>query len=859
MDIQGIQFLRCGNVFAPCSGAVINLTGCDPARRLILRELKEWLGCLPVTLRWPKAQNELPQAAALLIVLMVLTEQARLVPDSHPARCLSQNDTGISLWLPVDDRRAAEAAAALVCHVFDAVEQRAAPDHKTDQLWTALRSRYWNQTHAHLARAAREMGVPCYRLDRDGRQFLQLGQGHRLRLCHETITDRTPLMARAAGNKRLLHPLLQNRGIPLPEQRLVGSLEQALQAAESIGWPVVLKPAEGGKGNGVWVGLRGPEALETAWRANGERDGIELLVQQYLSGADHRLLMVDGVMLAAAQRLPAVIISDGVRTLSQQIAALNADPERGVAYERLKNRVAVDERLGLLLGEQNLSLESVPAAGTRVQLTRTANISQGGTALDCSDRVHPDNRRLAEDIAALLAADVLGLDLISRDLGVSWRQGGTWLLEANLSPGLRPHLVANPETDLCRQMVRRWVGDGPRAGRIPTALITGSVGKTTTCRLLAHLVQTSGRRVALCSSTGTELDGESITNGDLSGGGAALQLLQDRRTEALVGEMARGGLLKTGLGFEQVDVAAVLNVLDNHVGMEGIQSREDLARIKALVATSAEDLLVLNANDPLVLAMGARREPASLALVAIEGKRPECWLEHESAGYRAASYGMERDGVITLHWRSRPVLTLPLRDIPGSDDGCIGTLAPAAAFAACLAHGLGLEPDQIREGLCSFGLRSAHQRGRFEVLMHEPWQVVLTWGDGPEAIASLARYAIGKSEDGRWRRRVLVLSAPDTRSDDFLRRVGAATEGFDLVLAAAWPERRGREPQAGPALIAEGVRSLGERAPTVQELGLEHDAVSKLAELLQPGDLCVVSSFASEAMRQRLLAVLTGL
>ena len=852
MQISEIRFLRTGNLFAPVSGAAISITNIDTSEQLDVVQLAAWLGAFPTSLRLSQSDLETPLATLIPRLLLAFTEQARLLQT--PVRLLQKSDNSLQIWLPVDDRHAAEAAVALMLHVVEAVQAGRSADAITALRWAALRSRLWNQTHAHLARAAQKLGVPFQRLDRNGQQFLQLGQGCRARLCHETVTDRTPLFAHSATDKELLHQLLLHRGVPLPAQKSVGSLEEALGAAAAIGWPVVLKPAAGGKGRGVWVGLTGPEALRQAWQAQDLASSPRQLVQQTLTGADHRLLVIDGELMATAQRQPASLISDGQRPLHSQIAALNANPERGVAYERLKNRVPIDARLEPLLAAQGLSLQAIPPAGTSVQLARTSNISQGGTAIDCSDRVHPDNRRLAEDIAQLIGADLVGLDLISRDIAVSWRQGGTWLLEANLSPGLRPHLVADPHTDLCRRIVRQWMGAGPRAGRIPTALITGSIGKTTTSRMLAHVLHSTGLRVGLTSSTGMELEGESIAPGDLAGGGPALHLLMDRRVEALVAEIARGGLLKSGLGLERADVSAVLNVLDNHVGMEGIQSRDDLARIKAVVARAADQLLVLNADDPLVLAMGQNRDPASVALVS-EAPGSADWQAHRRAGHVAVSYSSDPDGRITLHCHQQEQLQISLRDIPASDHGAIGTIAPTAAFTAALAWGLNLPPRQILDGLLGFGLKPAHSHGRFETVIHQPWELVLCSADGPQAMASISRYALHKTAPKR-RRRLLLCSAPDSRPDNFVKQVGQETWGFDLVICAAWYKRSGRTELEIPALLAEGVRSLAPGGPEALVAGPEAKAVAVLAAQLQPGDFCVVCSFDTDTMRQQLLSAL---
>lgn len=853
MRISDYIFLRDGNTVAPSSGAIIRLQATDLASHIDSSRLHKWIGSFPRTLRvsLEEPSEELGQVFSKLV--FALTEHARL--DNRPERLLHQSTDNMQLWLPVDDPLAAKIAAKLAEHILSYLQEDKVPDAVTAKLWHALRSRFWNQTHAHLARAAQQMGVPFYRLDQSGQQILQLGQGSRLRLCRETLTDQTPLFAQAATNKQALHALLQHRGVPLPVQQAVESLEQALAAAESISWPVVLKPANGGKGKGVWVGLAGPEAVRQAWQANAAGGLGVQLVQQTLAGADHRLLVVNGTLMAVAQRQPASLCCDGKHSLREQIEVLNADPERGVGYERLLNRVPVDGRLTMLLAEQGFTLNSVPPAGTRVQLSRTANLSQGGTAIDCSDHVHPDNRRLAEDIARLIGTDVVGLDLISSNIGVSWREGGTWLLEANLSPGLRPHLVANPRSDLCQRIVRQWMGDGPRAGRIPTALITGSIGKTTTSRMLAHILQTSGLRVGHTSSTGMELDGQVIAEGDLAGGGPALHLLQDRRVEAMVAEIARGGLLKAGLGITSNDVSAILNIRDNHIGSEGICSREDLAKIKDLVAKAAKDYLVVNADDPLVMAMTRDRPENRLALVSAYPDSVQ-WKSHKLAGYIATKYRMARDSRISLYHQGEEIAAIKLHDIPAAEQGAVLAIAPAAAFSMAMAYCLGVRPDAIIRGLRTFGTHESHTRGRFELFIDDPYRIIITKAGSPEAMETLSIYAQTAQPAPRGKR-ILFCVEGDPQPDEILRDIGKAAWGFEHIICASRDKRLGRKSaNEVPRLLAEGASKISHKAPITHEAGTESEALHVLANLLEPGDLCLISNFNGLNMKGKLRGAL---
>lgn len=857
MQLSDFRFLSGPNLLANRSGALCVFGNVDPQIYLSAERLRRWLEplhglALPAELPW---QQPISQLAGPL--LLAFTQYSRLL--EAPASSWPIGPEAFGLWLPVDDRTSAELATALLCRLVSAglAADRTGADNTVrpalSQLWQQLFAQRWNQTHAHLARAAERLGVPWDRFDRGGNQILQLGQGRRRRLFHETVTDNAPVLAMGCRNKALLHQILAGRGIPLPRQRRVTSLEQAQEAAIAIGWPVVLKPEKGGKGQQVWVGISNATALEQAWHINRGSSESPQLVQQLLQGHDHRLLVSGGSLLAVAQRLPAHVRGDGRQSLRQLITALNGDPRRGVGYERLMNRIPIDARLIALLGQQGLGLDDVPAAGISVQLSRTANISQGGSAVDRTGQIHPDNRRLAEDVALLLGVDVVGLDVMTADISRSWREGGLHLLEANLSPGLRPHLLADPQSDLCERLVQQWMGPA-EASRIPIALVTGSVGKTSTTRLLSHLLAGDGQVVASVTSTGVSIGDQLLAAGDHAGGGAIRHCLQDPRIDAVVGEVARGGLLKGGLQIPQADVTAVLNVLDNHIGIDGVRSRRDLAEVKAIVARAAQRLLVLNADDPLVLSMGneiatanvAKANKAGRRQVALVSRAPGCaaWQAHRAAGHWAALYTTDPQGGLEIWHKGRELLALPLQSIPAAEAGAVGSLAVTAAFAALMACGLGLSVDTIATRLHSFGHLPQHRLGRFQRLLDHPFSVTLAWADGAEALASLSSYAL-RATRGREARKVLMLSCADNRPDPYIRRMGAAAWGFDVVICCSSRYRRNRHPDEVPRLLAEGVGSLTEPVPKLIVSQTEQEALIVLAGELRAGDFCVIRSFES--------------
>ena len=344
MQVRVRSFLS-GNRIDPAAGACIEVSGTETLRAIDREAVWRWLETLPSTFLLDQEQLTGSIFEGFGTLLQAVSEQARL-DSTAQVRVLRQSSLKWLFWLPIDDPQAAELAADLALLGIQASQEQPPNPVRSARLWSRFVVRAWNQTHRHLALAAVRQGVPARQLHLAGRQCLILGHGAHQRRVMETVTDCTPLMARFASDKARLHQLLAQRGVPLPQQHLVTTCDQALQAADVVGWPVVLKPANGGKGRGVWVGLNDQEAVRDAWqKTGGTRDGNAWLLQQHLVGHDHRLLVVNGSLMAAARREPAVLVSDGVRTLADQIARLNRSPDRGKAYERLKNRVPIDGRL----------------------------------------------------------------------------------------------------------------------------------------------------------------------------------------------------------------------------------------------------------------------------------------------------------------------------------------------------------------------------------------------------------------------------------------------------------------------------------------------------------------------------------
>lgn len=740
--------------------------------------------------------------------------------EDEPVAAAAWN-TGLKLARWLHARADADGAARIASEhaSFIATARRAAPDMLT----------------IAIARSARQLGIPVYKLPLPGAR-LQLGEGIHRKLAFETMLEPTDHFGQLLSrDKESTVRWLAYQGVPVLRSERVSGEDDAVAAAARIGGAVVLKPVNAGKGRGVTVNVTAEDDIRQAYY-RAAAGGREVMVEAFARGDDHRLLVVSGTMIAAAKRLAAHVTGDGKCTVAALIDRLNADPRRGGPYEKLLERVTVGPALRDQLARQSLSLDSVPPEGAVVWLTLAANISQGGTAVDVTGIVHPDNRAVAERAAAFVGMDVAGVDFISTDISRSWRDVGGWVLELNAPPGLRPHWIANPDHDVVTPIVRRSFPPGARS-RIPTAGVTGSMGKTTTCQMLARITAEAGFKTGLCTSQGVWSGGYRVATGDSAGGGMALRLLADPTVEAGVFEFARGALLKHGMTTEGVDVAAVLNVGDNHVGMDGIGTRAQLAAVKAVLARSARRWLFLNADDELVLGMRELTR-ARVALVAREPANLEIEA-HRRGGGRTVTLD---DGVIRVADGDAAVFALTVSAIPAALDGRAGAIVSNAMFAAGMAIAMGMPSAAIERALSAFASDPVQNPGRHNRIEGLPFAMLLQWLDGEVSMRGLIDTLAGETVPGR---RLLLLSAPGNRSDDWLRALGRAAGGaFDRYYFSDFPELRGRRPGEVGEVIAEGLRAAGVPEDAIVNEP-DRRTITAMMEDGRPGDLLVAIDYAS--------------
>lgn len=552
----------------------------------------------------------------------------------------------------------------------------------------ALRMLALNQLSLPMVREAIRRGVPWRRVSQ-GSQFVLFGHGHRARLCDETVPQSTSRVGqRIAGDKAVTDALLARLGCPTPGSRLCPEADDALRAADAIGYPVVVKPRDGSKGRHVAVGLTDAAAVRAAWQRAVDGGTAGVLVQRVVPGDDHRVLVVDGRLVAAARREPASVTGDGVSSVRVLVDALNRDPRRGRGYDRLMEQVDLDHEALTQLAAQGLSPDAVPAAGRRVRLRATANVSRGGTAVDVTDQVHPDNRAMAERVARIVGLDVAGIDFQSPDISRPWHENGAAILEVNSNPGLRPHWIADPSRDVVGPVFARLFPPGALS-RIPVVCVAGGQGRgdglgATGCtaaiaRLLAACVGPTGRAAADGLYAGDEARATSPRAGLRAA--SAGSLLADPDLHAAVLEIDAPRVVDEGMGLDAASVAVLLGPWPDG-DVRGAQARRAALRV---VAGHARDALVLDADDPAMPVLAAGAPAGATLLVSLRGRTPAIDAHLAAGGHAVHADG---DGALRLEAGARG---------RGRVEGLPAELALAFAAAAGLA--IGLAPQQVAAAL----------------------------------------------------------------------------------------------------------------------------------------------------------------
>ncbi|MEV4007860.1 cyanophycin synthetase [Actinomadura sp. NPDC049753] len=687
---------------------------------------------------------------------------------------------------------------------------------------------------AALARAARERGVPVRRVG--GLNLLRLGYGRYRRTVWAAMTDATSAIGmEVAGDKRLAHRLLADAGLPVPEGRVATSPGEALEALRAIGGPVVVKPLAGHQGEGVHIELTTPPEVVAAF-ASAAGDGGEVLVESYIPGRDYRVLVVGGRVAAAAELTAACVTGDGTAPVAALVERVNADPARGEGHDRPLTRLVLGPTELALLERQGHGPRSVPADGERVWLRRNANLSTGGTSRDVTADVHPEVAAMCVRAAAAVGMDVCGIDLRLPDAASPppAERGAAGILEVNAAPGLRMHLAPHQGAgrDVAGDIIGLMYPDGTPS-RVPVVSVTGTNGKTTTVRMIAHMLELDGRRTGMTSTEGVYVGGRLVHRSDASGPRSAEMVLGDRSVEAAVLETARGGIVRRGLGYDRADVAVVTNVTRDHLGVDDTESVDDLVDIKSLVAERIRrgGHVVLNAEDEASAGLagrpGVRERDPVLRYFALSPDAPVL-ARHLSGG--GTGYSV-RDGWLTEARGDRRTPILPAAEVAGSFGGHARHVIANALAAAAAARALGVPVEVVARALRSFDPHTRNP-GRGCVYQVGANPVLVDYAHNPAAVGAMGAFVARRWGDAG----VAAVTLPGDRSDELVSETARAlAASFGRVVVYEDEDLRGRRSGEMTRLIVQGLRDA---RPDVRHhpAGDLKGALTSALDMAEPGE-----------------------
>lgn len=684
----------------------------------------------------------------------------------------------------------------------------------------------------NIVREAESRGIPWLPLS--ARSLIQLGYGVYQKRIQATLSGNTGILGvELASDKEGTKKILRDAGIPVPRGTVIYYLDELEQAIEDVGgYPIVIKPLDGNHGRGITINITTWDLAEEAYdAAKAVSKGI--IVERYYTGRDHRVLVVNGKVVAVAERVPAHVVGDGKSTIAELVEETNRDPRRGDGHENILTRIELDRTSWELMERQGYDLETVLAAGEICYLKATANLSTGGTAIDRTDQIHPENVWIAQRVAKTIGLDIAGIDVVTSDISKPLREVDGVIVEVNAAPGFRMHFC--PSEGIPRNVAEPVLDMLFPAGspsRVPILSVTGTNGKTTTTRLLAHIVKQTGRTVGYTTTDGIYIGGYLVEKGDTTGPQSAQTILRDPTVEVAVLETARGGILRSGLGFSQCDIGVVLNVAADHLGIGDIDTVEDLAHLKSVVVESVQPngYAVLNADDPLVASM-AHRVNAQVAYFSMSPDN-EVVRIHTQQGGLAAIYENGYLSILKGDWtlRIEQAVNLPLT---------MGGRAPfmianaLAASVAAFAHGIRIE--DIRTALLTFQASVGQTPGRMNLFNLGHFHAMVDYAHNPhsyEAIGGFVRNWSGQ--------RIGVVGAPgDRRDEDFLVLGDLSARMFDRILVKEDQDRRGRAAGEVAEFIVQGIESAKTGVPYEVVLD-ETTALNQALDNAPAGSLVVI-------------------
>ncbi|AOT69120.1 cyanophycin synthetase [Geosporobacter ferrireducens] len=680
---------------------------------------------------------------------------------------------------------------------------------------------------------ARKRKIPVIRIG-DG-SLLQLGYGAKRKLVQATLTERASCISvDISCDKWMTNFFMRQNGIPVPEGRIAKNEFEVLEVAREMGYPVVVKPYNGNQGKGVSLNINSDEDVLTAYQAVKEYTD-QALVEKYIEGRHYRILVVKDKVVAASERIPAHVVGDGVHTIAQLIEQENRNPLRGEGHEKPLTKIKVDEVMMLLLKKNQRTLEEIPSEGERVYLRENDNLSTGGIAVDVTDFIHEDIKTICVRAAELIELDVAGIDITTTDITKPLSVTGGALIEINAAPGIRMHHY--PSSGISRNVAEEIVKSlfpDEKAYHMPLVSVTGTNGKTTTTRMIGAILKEAGHYVGMTTTGGIYINDQCIEKGDTTGPGSALQILMNRKVTAAVLETARGGIVNRGLGYDLADVGVITNITDDHLGIDGIETMEDLAHTKALIVEAIKDdgYAVINADDEYCLSV--RDKAYGNLILFSKDSNNKYVVKHIKDGGRVVYI---KDNIIYLVTDKDKIPVVNVENIPATYGGILTHNVENSLAAAAAAWGLGISSEIINRALINFKCDENQNPGRFNMYDVADFKVVVDYGhnfDGyKKVIEGLRKMKIN--------RLIGVIGVPGDRLDASIKEVGILSgQSFDHIFIKEDRDKRGRNCGEVAEILYDGCIRGGADPKRLEIEILEEAALEKAMKMAQAGDIVII-------------------
>ncbi|MCB0437793.1 MAG: cyanophycin synthetase [Mangrovimonas sp.] len=685
-----------------------------------------------------------------------------------------------------------------------------------------------------IVEEAASRGIPWIRLNKYS--LCQLGYGANQKRIQATVTSETSSIGvELACDKEDTKYLLEQAEVPVPKGDIIRRESSLESTCRYVGYPLVVKPVGGNHGRGITVNIQNYDQALEAFRA-AKRVSETIIIEKYITGEDYRLLVINNKLVAAAIRTPAHVVGDGKSTIQELVDEVNKDPRRGYGHENVLTQITINDLTLSILKTKGYTAETVPAAGERVILKDTANLSTGGTAEDVTDIVHPSNVFMAERISKIIDLDICGIDIMTTDISKPLSETGGAVLEVNAGPGFRMHLA--PTTGLPRNVAAPVVDKlfpNGASGRIPIVAVTGTNGKTTTTRLIAHLAKMKGYRVGYTTTDGVYIQNQLLMSGDCTGPVSAEFVLKDPTVDFAVLECARGGLLRAGLGFHNCDVGIVTNVAADHLGLKGIHTIEQLAKVKGVIPETVlpEGYAILNADDDLVYDM-RKSVNCNVALFSMDEDNPRIKAMQKLGGISA----IYENGFITIcrgEWKIRitKAVNVPLT-YGGKATFMIQNILPAVITG----YVRGFSIEDMKVALETFIPSPAQTPGRLNMFRFKDFDVLLDYAHNPAGMRALQKFIDNIDATVK----VGIIAGVGDRRDEDTNEVGAvAAEMFDEIIIRQDKHLRGRSEEELIGLLKQGIEKQDPNKK-ITIIPNEREAATHAIKNAKKGSLIVICS-----------------